>query len=155
MGAETIAKSHVAADFRTTLGIDMNVDVALRSSEHPVLVPVGLTHSQLIAGRFERGKISGFVRGILDNDENVDDGLGCEPGNRRRPDMQNSQCSDAQHPGDRGPMHLELRRPGRVVILDEDLALLDATDELGCHGHSLVPHASNIVRTKNWAWARS
>jgi hypothetical protein len=77
---EAIAEEKVSVNLRTTGGVDVDVHVVFRSSEHSVLVPVRLAYSQDIAGGFQLWQIGGLIRRIRDYDKNVDDGFGREAG---------------------------------------------------------------------------
>ena len=51
--------------------------------EHPVFVKIRFAHAQDIAGGLECRKVGVFISRVANDEQDVDDGLGCQTGNGR------------------------------------------------------------------------
>ena len=105
--------------------------VPIRSPKHPVLMPIRLPNAQNIAHCFQWRQIDGFVRGIGQYNENVNDGLSRKSGDGRRPNMLDAQDRITNGASDDPGVFFKLARPLVVVIDDPKIAFLDAADKRG------------------------
>ena len=105
------------------------MDIPFRRPEHAVLVKVRFPHPQLVTSRQHPGKVSEFIPGILNHEQDIDDGFGTQPRHRGRSNMFDPERCVAQRLRNDIRVSLKLLKPARIVIHDLNSAFLDATDQ--------------------------
>src|SRR5262249_35344692 len=78
VGAQPVSKYEHLFDFRTTIGIAMEVDIRIRTLEHAVFVETRFAYPQGIARSFESRHVGFFIRRIGDDQHYIDYRLGGE-----------------------------------------------------------------------------
>jgi hypothetical protein len=66
---------------------EMDMNIARGRPEHAVFVEFRLPHAQLIAGGHHELKVGFFIRGVRDDDQDVDDRFGRQAGDGCRSDV--------------------------------------------------------------------
>src|SRR5580658_10599266 len=96
--------------------------------EHPVLVPIRFAHPQDISRGLQLEQVNGFVGRIWNHDENIDDGLGCETGDGRRPNVLDPEGGAAKATRDDVGVLAILLWPTLVVVDDLNFPSLGSAD---------------------------
>ena len=107
-------------DLTRTGGEDVEMDVAGRSPQHSVLVPVRLADPDRVPERLEIGHVGRLVGGVRHRQADVDDGLGCETDDGRRADVLDHERPVSERGVDLLPFDREALRPRRVVLPEND-----------------------------------
>ena len=105
----------------------MDVDVARRWSEHPV---IGLTDPQREPLRLEHRAEGLVVLHVVDHEADVDDRLRRQARHRRRPDVMDVERDTPEGRRDPRPLDLEAGGPRSVIVDDLDRGdRLEAADQ--------------------------
>lgn len=107
----------------------MNVHVLFGRAKHSVLVPIRFAHSQFVTGAFQLRQIRGFVRGVFNHDEDVDDRLRREARYGSRADMLDAQCRSTKRGRDNSGVNLVFVRPIWIVVDDLDANLFNSANQ--------------------------
>ena len=111
-------------DLRAVGGEDVEVDARVGLPEHAVLVPVGLADAQGVALGLERGHVVVLVRRVGHGEDDVDDRLCDEAGDRRRAGMLEQQGTRAERRSNPTRLALEPHGPRVVVVHEHDRAVV-------------------------------
>ena len=146
--AQPVAEGEHSPDLLAALGEGVDVHVRVGAFEEPVLVPVGLSDSQRVAGALELGHVGVLVGRVGHHQDDVDQRLRREARHRRRPDMFDLHGLRTQRCPDPGRLALEKSRPLRVVLgeLDRRVVLGEITDGRRAYLVIRERHAGTLSR---------
>jgi len=94
-----------------------------------VFVKAGLAHAEHVAYCFQSPEIRAFVGGVVDDEQDVDDGLGGEPRHGRGADVFDQQLVTAERLMDLLRLAGEAARPAGVMVDHLDVGTLDLADQ--------------------------
>jgi hypothetical protein len=98
----------------------MEIDVIVRSAKDPMFKPLRLSDPDVVAERLQRGRIAGFICRVVDTEDDVDERLGGQFGDRSRPDMSQEAHTIAEGGADTRGLMLISSRPIGVVVAELD-----------------------------------
>src|SRR5262245_39965162 len=87
MAAQPVAEEQHAVDLWTSDREDMEINVCVRSLEHPMRVPVWLADAEHVARRLQGWDIRWLVGRVRNHQQQVDAWFGCQPRHRGRADV--------------------------------------------------------------------
>ncbi len=130
VGAQPVPERQVPRDGRVVgaIAVQVHRPVGLPGAQAPV---TGLGHPQRVPDRFQVGQVRGLVIGIIDADDDVDNGLGHQPRHRCRPDVLDEQRPRPEHRPQLGGTCLEPSWPGRIWLRERHTDGNEAIYELG------------------------
>lgn len=85
-----------------------------------MLIPIRFAHAQRVASCFERWRVAVFARGVIDEQEDIDDRLGAEPRRRGGADMFNAHRLSREGARDLGAFLRVKRGPVWIIIAEDD-----------------------------------
>ncbi len=149
VASQVIAEEHEAFDLLAARREDVEVDVRIRAAEEAMLVPVGFSDAEHIAGGLERRHVRRLVARIGDGEDDVDPAAW-----RRAAAPRSSRRAPAAGPGH--PASCECaptrarrqRRPSRVV-LDQGDRCVERLERPDAHrGKLLVASQGRLVHSE-------
>lgn len=120
MAAQMVAEGQHALCFVAALTEHVEIDSGRLAFEHAVLIPIRFAHAQRVTSCFERWRVALFARGVIDEQEDIDDRLGAEPRHRGGADMFNAHRLSREGASDLDVFLRVKRGPVWIIIAEDD-----------------------------------
>jgi len=102
----------------------MQMNIAIRTFEQPVFIPVRFPDPQLVTGPFQIRNIRRFIRRIPDGKDDIHDRFCAKPGYGGGTDMLQSDDPVAQYRTDAPSFPFKEQRPSRLILRQDDAIIV-------------------------------